>query len=57
MAMDMWDPYIQSALDHGPKAAQKIVFDRFHIMGYMGKAVDTVRKQEHRARRAGGTRR
>jgi transposase len=54
MAMDMWDPYIQSALDQVPEAAQKIVFDRFHIMGHMGKAVDTVRKQEHRARRARG---
>ena len=31
-----------------------IVFDRFHIMREMTKAVDTVRKQEHRAfRRAG----
>jgi transposase len=29
-----------------PEAAEKIVFDRFHIIG---KAVDTVRKQEHRA--------
>ena len=27
----------------------KIVFDRFHIMREMTKAVDTVRKQEHRA--------
>lgn len=54
MAMDMWEPYIQSALDQVPEAAQKIVFDRFHIMGHMGKAVDTVRKQEHRVRRAIG---
>lgn len=28
--------------------------DRFHIMGHMGKAVDTVRKQEHRTRKAAG---
>jgi len=54
VAMDMWQPYIQSTLTHVPDAAQKIVFDRFHIMGHMGKAVDTVRKQEHRARKAIG---
>ena len=54
VAMDMWEPFIQSTLTHVPNAAQKIVFDRFHIMGHMGKAVDTVRKQEHRARRAMG---
>ncbi len=54
VAMDMWEPYIRSTLTHVPNAAQKIVFDRFHIMGHMGKAVDTVRKQEHRARSAVG---
>jgi transposase len=32
-----------------PTARTKIVFDRFHIMRDMRKAVDTVRKQEHRA--------
>ena len=31
------------------RATTKIVFDRFHIMRDMTKAVDTVRKQEHRA--------
>ncbi len=54
VAMDMWEPYIQSTLAHVPEAAQKMVFDRFHIMGHMGKAVDRVRKQEHRARTAEG---
>lgn len=54
VAMDMWEPFIQSTLTHVPNAAQKIVFDRFHIMGHMGKAVDTVRKQEHRSRKAAG---
>jgi transposase len=46
--MDMWEPYIQATLAKVPDAAEKIVFDRFHIMGYVGKAVDTGRKQEHR---------
>jgi transposase len=54
VAMDMWEPYIQSVLAHVPGAADKIVFDRFHIMGHMGQALDTVRKQEHRALRVVG---
>lgn len=49
VAMDMWEPYIQATLARVPDAAEKIVFDRFHVMGHVGKAVDTVRKQEHRA--------
>jgi len=48
VAMDMWEPYIQSTLVKVPNASEKIVFDRFHVMGHIGKAVDTVRKQEHR---------
>lgn len=48
VAMDMWEPYIQATLARVPDAAKKIVFDRFHVMGHVGKAVDKVRKQEHR---------
>ena len=48
VAMDMWEPYIQATLARVPDAANKIVFDRFHVMGHVGKAVDKVRKQEHR---------
>jgi transposase len=48
VAMDMWEPYIQATLARVPDASEKIVFDRFHVMGHVGKAVDTVRKQEHR---------
>jgi transposase len=48
VAMDMWEPYIQATRARVPDAAEKIVFDRFHVMGHVGKAVDTVRKQEHR---------
>jgi transposase len=54
VAMDMWDPCFQSTMAHVPKAAEKIVFDRCHIMAHMGKAVDDVRKREHRALRAEG---
>ena len=49
VAMDMWEPYANSVRAHLDDADKKIVFDRFHLMGYLGKAVDTVRKQEHRA--------
>ena len=41
VAMDMWEPYLQSTLTQVPEAAEKIVFDRFHIMGHMGKAVES----------------
>jgi transposase len=48
VAMDMWEPYISATRDGLPDGGEKIVFDRFHIMREMTKAVDTVRKQEHR---------
>jgi transposase len=48
VAMDIWDPYIASVRTHLPQAEDKIVFDRYHLMTHMGKAVDEVRKKEHR---------
>ena len=48
VAMDMWDPFIASTMAHVPDAKSKIVFDRYHVMTHMNKAVDTVRKWEHR---------
>lgn len=48
VAMDMWDPFIASTREFVPKAAGKIVFDSFHIVQHMNKAVDAVRKREHR---------
>jgi transposase len=54
VAMDMWEPYLHAIHAHVPDAAGKVVFDRFHIMQHMGKAVDTVRKQEHRALQSQG---
>ena len=41
VAMDMGEPYIQATLAKVPEAAEKIVVDRFHVMGHVGKAVDT----------------
>ena len=49
ISMDMWPPYINVCQERVPEAEQKIVFDRFHIMSHVLAAVDTVRKQEHKA--------
>jgi len=57
VAMDMWDPYLNSVRAHLEHADSKVVFDRFHIMAHIGKAVDTVRKRENRALRTGGDQR
>ena len=54
VTMDMWSPYIQATVQCVPEAGTKIVFDRFHIMNHMVKAVDAVRKQEHRQLSAEG---
>lgn len=42
----MRDPFFQVTLRHVSAASGKIVFDRVHIMGHVGKVVDTVRKRE-----------
>jgi transposase len=54
VAMDMWQPYIDSVREHLADPDDKIVFDRFHVMRYLTTAVDTVRKREHRALAATG---
>jgi transposase len=45
IAMEMWVPYIQATLKCVPDAGGKIIFDRFHVMNHLVKAIDTVRKQ------------
>ena len=55
VAMDMWDPYIDSIEQDLPEA--KIVFDKFHIARHLSGAVDKVRRQENeRLRGEGGER-
>lgn len=54
VAMDMWDPYVNSVRNHVEQADDKIVFDKFHIAQHLGTAVDKVRRQEHRELRASG---
>jgi transposase len=53
-AMDMWKPYQQVLRTYVDDADKKIVFDRFHIVQHMNKAVDLVRRQENKALRADG---
>jgi transposase len=48
VAMDMWDPYIAATKACIPGAEEKIVFDHYHVTRIVTKAVDTVRKDEHR---------
>ena len=54
VAMDMWEPYIESTRAHLPAAEQKTVFDKFHIAHHANEAVDRVRRQENRALHAVG---
>lgn len=49
VSMDMWPAYIRATLDNIPNARNKIAFDKFHVAKYLGEAVNTVRKQEHKA--------
>lgn len=43
VCMDMWAPYLASVRRHVPQAA--VVFDRFHIIQHLTRAVDEVRRQ------------
>jgi len=54
VAMDMWEPYVQSTLAHVPGATSKIVHDPFHLVKAMNEAVNEVRKSEHRRLQAQG---
>lgn len=54
VAMDMWEPFVQSTLSHVPGAVGKIVHDPFHLVQYMNEAVNEVRKSEHRRLQAIG---
>lgn len=47
VAMDMWEAYVNSTLRYVPGAAQKIVYDNFHVAKHMNHAVDEVRRSEH----------
>jgi transposase len=54
IAMDMWDPYVAATRAYVPDADEKIVFDRYHATTHVTKAVDKVRRGEHKALSARG---
>jgi transposase len=54
VAMDMWDPYVESVRAHVKDADQKIVFDKFHVAQHLSQAVDDVRRKENKELRAQG---
>jgi transposase len=54
VAMDMWDPYVESVREHLAEADRKIVFDKFHVAQHLSHAVDQVRRKENKALRARG---
>jgi len=54
VAMDMWDPYIAATKAYVPDAANKIVFDKFHVVRTVTEAVDKVRRGEHKVLTAAG---
>ncbi len=54
IVMDMWEPYRTTVRLLVPEADRKIVFDKFHVLMHVQQAVDTVRKQEHKALAAEG---
>jgi transposase len=47
VAMDMCLAYEQATLEHLPEGQEKIVFDRFHVMQNLNKALDRVRQSEN----------
>jgi len=54
VALDMWEPYVQSIRAHLPKPEEKMVFDKFHVAKHLGEAVDKVRRREHKELHAEG---
>ena len=54
VAMDMWQPYINSTRRHLTEADGKIVFDKFHIAKHLSEAVDQVRRRENKQLKAAG---
>jgi len=48
IALDMWEPYVKATKACVPEAATKIVFDRYHATTQVTKAVDQVRRREHK---------
>ena len=52
VAVDMWEPFIQTVRQQVPDA--DVVHDKFHVSKYLNEAVDKVRRQEHKQLLAAG---
>ncbi len=52
VAVDMWEPFVETIQREVPQA--DIVHDRYHVSAYLNKAVDKVRRQEHKELQAAG---
>lgn len=48
IVMDMWDPFIAATRKQIANWQEKLVFDRYHVMWHVNKAVDDVRRIERR---------
>lgn len=51
---DLEEGTVEHIADERRQASRDGYFERFHVMGHIGKAVDTVRKRENRALRGAG---
>ena len=54
--MDMWRAFRKSTLKEGHAPQARIIYDKFHVMSHLGKAMDEVRRREY-ARLSGKDRR
>lgn len=55
VTMDMWAGFIAATQAQIPGAESKIAYDKFHVAQHLGKAVDKVRREEHRLLLATGS--
>lgn len=55
VTMDMWAGFIAAAEAQIPGAESKIAYDKFHVAQHLSKAVDKVRRDEHRSLLAAGS--
>ena len=44
--MDMWKAFRSSVINNAPQA--RIIYDKFHIMRHLSKALDEVRRNEYK---------
>jgi transposase len=54
--MDMWKAFRNSTLKEGHAPQARIIYDKFHVLSHLGKAMDEVRRREY-ARLTGKNRR